>query len=51
MTPEEIAKEAEDKLKLWPPLQWLPEWHPYYWKGRLDAAKEAHESKNREGNQ
>jgi hypothetical protein len=53
MTPDEIVKEAEEMLKRWPtpPGSEHPDWSPYYWRGRRDAAKEINESKNREGNQ
>lgn len=42
MTPEEILREAEEMLKRWPspPEAEHPDWSPYYWRGRRDAARE-----------
>jgi hypothetical protein len=37
---DRVVKEAEAELaKGWAPPA-APTWHPYYWQGRLDAARE-----------
>lgn len=40
MTPQEIAYKAVEELQQFPQLPWKPDWHPYYWLGRLEAAKD-----------
>lgn len=37
--PEELAREAEEQLRQFPPLDYQPTFHPYYWLGYLAAAK------------
>lgn len=34
-----IQEEAKKQLALYPPVDYTPHWHPYYWQGQRDAAK------------
>lgn len=39
MTPDDVKREANEQLALYPPVEQTPTWHPYYWMGQRDAAE------------
>ena len=42
---KEIATMAREQLAKYPPVEYVPDWHPYFWLGVLEAVERMKEPK------
>jgi hypothetical protein len=42
---KEIESFAREQLAKYPPVEYVPDWHPYFWLGALEAVERMREAK------